>query len=227
MKKGFRWINFAIIVQISLVSNGYSQHEDEQGAVNQMMHRSSIDRLIRNFESEERETWQKPDEVIGLFGDLHGKTIVDLGAGSGYFTFRLAKTAAKVIAADVDDRFLDHLRERIAAAIDTASAQRIEIRKIPYTDPGLEAEEVDAIITVNTYHHIENRQEYLKNLLNGLKPKGQFMVVDFKLGNDFGPPDDHKLDFGTTLHELSQAGFSHIDIDTTLLSYQYIMLCTK
>lgn len=220
-------LSISLLLVLSVIPTAQAQQQEVKGEVNQAMHRSSIDRLVGNFESEGRAEWQKPDEVIRLFGDISNKTIMDLGAGSGYFTFRLAEKADRVIAADVDDRFLDYLKEKLADQTDSLLKSRIEIRKIPYDDPGLRSGEVEGVIMVNTYHHIENRTDYFERMLSGLKTDGQLMVVDFKLGNDFGPPDNHKLSFKTVIDELSAVGFNSITSDTTLLPYQYIILCTK
>jgi len=76
---------------------------------NIFMNQRSFEDLVNAFESEDREEWQKPDEVIALLGDIRGKTIMDIGAGTGYYAFRMTAKGAKVIAADVDDRFLNYM----------------------------------------------------------------------------------------------------------------------
>lgn len=204
----------------------HAQH-DTQGEANRHMHRNPVDRLVRAFESEERASWQKPEEVIGRFDDLRGKTVMDLGAASGYFTVRLARHAGRVIAADVDDRFIEYLQQRLDKDVDHAIRDRIEVRKVPYDDPGLDTEEADAVLLVNTYHHIENRVAYLGKLIDGLAPGGQLMIVEYRLDVDFGPPDDHKISMATVQQEVGRAGFGTVETDTALLPYQYIVLCTK
>jgi len=79
---------------------------------NLFMNKRSFENLVQNFENEEREEWQKPEEVIALLGDIEGKTIMDIGAGTGYFAFRMSAKGAKVIAADVDDRFINYVEEK-------------------------------------------------------------------------------------------------------------------
>ena len=90
------------------------QHDPADDA-NTHMQRHSIESIVQAFDSDERDEWQKPDEVITLLGNLKGKTVMDIGSGSGYFSFRLADAGARVICADVDNRFLDVIKEKKAA----------------------------------------------------------------------------------------------------------------
>ncbi len=188
---------------------------------------SSVAGLIRVMESPEREQWQKPDEVISLFEDIGSKTIVDLGPGSGYFTLRLARKAEKVIAADVDERYLCYINEKLNKSEYSGIRSKIELRKIPYENPGLSEEEADGILLVNTYHHIGNRVEYFKKALTGLKAGGMIIIVEYIKGIAFGPPDNHKTDMMDALQELKMVGFSNITSETDLLEYQFILLCRK
>ena len=65
------------------------------------MHHSDFKDLVAHFEDPTRAQWQKPDEVIASLGPLDGKTVADIGAGTGYFAFPIAKKAAKVMAIDI------------------------------------------------------------------------------------------------------------------------------
>ena len=58
--------------------------------------------ILEQVDDVGRIVWQKPEEVVRLLGDISDKTIADIGAGSGYFTFRFALKAKKVIAIDID-----------------------------------------------------------------------------------------------------------------------------
>jgi SAM-dependent methyltransferase len=188
---------------------------------------SQISGLIRIMESPEREAWQKPDEVISLFGDIKGLSIMDLGSGSGYFTFRLARKAGKVIAGDVDERYLSYISEKLNKPENSNLHGKVELRKIPNDNPGLKDGEVDGILVVNTFHHMGNRILYFKNALKGLKPGGKIIIVDYIKGITFGPSDEHKIEMAEALGELKQVGFSEITTNIQLLKYQFIILCEK
>src|SRR5256885_9385708 len=77
----------------------------QESAANQFMHQADFDKLVARFEDPSRAQWQKPDEIIAGLDPLDGKTVADIGAGTGYFAFPIAKKAAKVIAIDIDKRF--------------------------------------------------------------------------------------------------------------------------
>ena len=97
---------FIILSVFFLQTNIFAQHHHDHkhghGAnANEYMHQSSMDELIERFESPERDAYQMPDKVLDAIGDLKGKTVMDIGAGSGYFSVKLARRAGQVIAADV------------------------------------------------------------------------------------------------------------------------------
>ncbi|MCB0374922.1 MAG: class I SAM-dependent methyltransferase [Sinomicrobium sp.] len=188
------------------------------------MNRNAFDDLVKGFEAPDRALWQKPEEVIAMLGDIQGKTVMDIGAGTGYFSFRMAARGATVIAADVDERFLEYIETKKSET----GVQSVLTRKVPYDDPKLEENEADAVIIVDTYHHIENRVAYFRNVLKGLKPDGKLMVVDFKKEETpHGPPQDHRLQPDEVIAELRKAGFTDFKSNTTALAYQYIIIAVK
>ena len=199
-------------------------HENE---ANRYMHQSSIESLVNAFDSPGRAAWQKPDEVIALFGDVSKQKIMDLGAGSGYFSIRLAAKGAQVIAADVSDSFQEIIQDKLSKQDLKLLAENIELRKVPYDNPGLNKKEVNGILVVNTWHHIDGRRSYMKKALEGVKNGGKIIVVDFKLGVPGGPPDSHKLGLETAMDEIKDLAFTEITVDTTLLERQYIIIGIK
>jgi SAM-dependent methyltransferase len=209
-----------------LVLSCAGEHDEGHEHANDHMHQYSVEELSREFESEERQQWQKPEEVIALLGNIENKTVIDIGAGTGYFTFRLAARGAHVIAADVDDRFQDFIRQKMKES--TFSGFDIELRKVPYDSPGLQPGEADFAVIVNTYHHIDNRVDYLEKLLSGLKSGGRLLIVDFQKkefeDEPHGPPFAMRLEYQQVLKEMREAGFIEIRLNDTLLPYQYIIL---
>ena len=198
------------------------QH-DPDISPNEHMHRHSIESMANAFESDERTTWQKPEEVIKLMGEVEGKIVMDIGSGTGYFSFRIAKKGAKVICADVDNRFISMIEERKKE--EGWTDDQVVTRKVPYDSPELLKNEVDAVIIVNTYHHIEDRDIYFAKVKSGLKPGGKLYNIDFfKKEIPFGPPVSMKIDEVQVIGELLKAGFSKFEVNTTLLPYQYIII---
>jgi ubiquinone/menaquinone biosynthesis C-methylase UbiE len=195
-------------------------HEHKHGHANHHMNKTSFEDLVKNFESADRNEWQKPDEVIHFLGDLKNKTIIDIGAGTGYFEFKMNEPSAKIIAADVDDRFIKYLNDRITKE----QSSNISARKAEYEKPPVSEKEADIVYMVDVYHHIENRKDYFSMVKKGLKPNGEMIIVDFKKGDfEQGPPDDMKIEIQTVINEMKLAGFNLVAQDTTTLKYQYLL----
>jgi len=191
---------------------------------NIFMNKRSFEDLVNSFENPERKEWQKPELVISMFGELKGKTVMDIGAGTGYFSFPMAERGATVIAADVDERFLDYVETKRSEL----NVSNVSTRKVEYDDPLLKNEEVDHVIIVNTYHHIDNRVDYFSKVLAGIKPGGSLMVVDFKKErSDFGPPKRYRVSAATAMDELKRAGFSTSKSYKEQLEYQYVVIAKK
>lgn len=184
------------------------------------------DNLEPKIEDIERTEWQNPDLILNIIGSLEGKVVADIGAGSGYFTFKLARTAQKVIALDIDPKALEYIENQ--KEIVGEWTNNIEARLTPPDVPNLLANEVDIILIVNTYSYIPNKDTYLPRLLEGLKSGGRLFIVDFKKGDiAVGPSDEDKTDPQQIRSALRKASFRKIDIDQTSLDYQYIISAQK
>lgn len=195
---------------------------DDHNAANEHMHSTDFETLVKNFESKERDAYQEPDKVLRYLGDLKGKTIIDIGAGTGYFSFRFVEKGANVIAADVNDQFQEYIEEKRDSL--KISPEKLKLRMVKYDDPLLEENEVDMVVIVNTYHHIEDRVDYFSRLKRGIKPGGELVVIDFvKKEIPMGPPVKMKMSPEEVSSELAQAGFTSFDVNDSLLKYQYIL----
>lgn len=198
------------------------EHGHHHGDANHHMHQSSFEELLERFESPDRDAYQQPDSVIAFLGDIDGKKIMDIGAGTGYFSFRLADAGASVIAADVDDQFQKYIGDKKEEL--GMTDEQIALRKIPYDSPALDSSEVDMVIIVNTYHHIEDRVAYFEQVKRGLKPNGSLVVIDFfKRDLPVGPPIGMKIAATKVSEELKEAGFTSFAMNDSLLEYQFIL----
>jgi cyclopropane fatty-acyl-phospholipid synthase-like methyltransferase len=199
------------------------QHEhgnEHNGGANHYMHQSSMDELVERFESKERDEYQQPEKVLEYLGDINGKKIMDIGSGTGYFSVKLAAKGAHVIAADVSGDFQDYLKKRIKEE----DISNIELRKLPYDSPELEKNEVDKVLIVNTYHHIEDRISYFKKVRKGINSEGELVIIDFfKAELPVGPPVGHKIAIDDVVLELKEADFTEFVVEVSLLDYQYII----
>ncbi|MHB8261120.1 MAG: class I SAM-dependent methyltransferase [Bacteroidia bacterium] len=214
------------VMTLMVSSFAFSQHNHKSGAkdstktANEYMHQSSTEDLIKQFESSDRDAYQQPNKVLDFLGNLKNKKIMDIGAGSGYFSVKLVERGAKVIAADVSDEFQAALKKRI----EENKLGNIELRKIPFDNPNLADNEVDMVLIVNTYHHIDSRSDYFSKVKKGTKKSGELVIVDFfKTDVPVGPPTDHKVSIDEVVAELKLSGYIHFEVNVDLLPYQYII----
>ena len=182
---------------------------------------SDVERFAEIFDDPERNEWQHPAEVVALLGLAEGMTVVDLGAGTGYFVPHLATavgTSGRVLALDVEPNMVAHMRERFEAAkLVNARAQIVQP-----DDPGIEPGSVDRILIVDTWHHITERERYSAFLRAALRPGGEIFVVDFTPESPHGPPPAMRLPAEKVAAELSSAGLE-VEILEEVLPWQYVV----
>ncbi len=206
-------------------SNQKTETQKVSPKVNQQPAQSILDAQV-SVEEKERTDWQNPELVLSLLGDLRGQTVVDIGAGSGYFSFKLAKTAEKVIALDVDPNALEYINDQKKVVGDWSA--NIEARLTPPDVPNLLPEEADKVLIVNTYTFLPDKVKYLVRLRDGMKDGGQLVIVDFKEGDiPVGPSDTFKQDPGDVVAELRAINLTDISVDVDRLKYQYIITAKK
>ena len=184
--------------------------------------------IAEDYTTTNRVIWQKPDMIIDLLGDVSGKTIVDIGAGTGFFALRLAPKAKKVIAVDIDKRFTEYLDSVKVLELPEGMQNRLETRLASPRDPLLQLNEADIVLIVNTFMYIEDKPGYLKILHRGMSEGGQLLIVDFKKKRTpIGPPSVIRVPIHVVEEALYDAGFRNIVANDTSLDYQYIVTAQK
>ncbi len=172
----------------------------------------------------DRTIWQKPLEIIDLLGDIEDKVIADIGAGSGYFSFKFIHKAKKVIALDIDTQLIALMNDELNY-YKPEIRTKFEARLAEPNDPKIKENEVDIIFISNTYTYLNNKVQYLKNLRKCLKPEGRIMIVDFKRKiTPIGPDVRSRLAQGDIELDLLDSGFKIIYSDDKRLDYQYIII---
>ena len=123
-----------------------------------------------------RDAWQQPERVVAELEIRGGERVADLGAGGGYFTFRLADAVGPegtVYAVDVDADMVSYLQER---AEEEARANVVPVLAA-FDDPKL-PEAVDLIFSTNTYHHMQDQSAYFARAAGALRPGGRIAIID-------------------------------------------------
>lgn len=168
------------------------------------------------LERTERESEEQPQLVIDALEIEPGQTIADLGAGSGYYSFRIAPLvgpAGKVLAIDIEPRMLEAIAER---------ARREHVANVTTVhssaqDPNLAPGSVDLLFMVDVYHELEYPYEMMTKVRAALKRGGRVALIEYR-GED---PDVlikplHKMSERQVRREMQAAGFRHLKTVRTL-----------
>jgi ubiquinone/menaquinone biosynthesis C-methylase UbiE len=173
----------------------------------------SAEEYAKVLEASSRDAWQKPHEVIQALALRPDEIVADIGAGSGYFTRRLARHVAKVYAVDIDAKLLEKAKASAGDNVETVLATP--------DDPKLPPASVDTIFICDVLHHIDGRPAYYEKLKQALKPGGRVVNIDFhKRPLPVGPPVSMKLSAEEVRREFEAAGF-RLDKEHDLLPHQY------
>lgn len=155
----------------------------------------------------EREREEDPDLAMRLIRVERGSTVADLGAGSGYFTVRLARAVGaggKVYAVDIQQGMLDLLKraaaqERLTNVIPVLAAE---------DDPRLPAASVDLVLMVDVYHELAAPQTTLAHLKRALKPGGRLVLLEYRAEDPAVPiRPEHKMTKAQVKLEVEHEGF--------------------
>lgn len=180
---------------------------------------------LRWLERPERETEEAPDAVIRNMDLKPDDTVADIGAGSGYFTFRIAPKVpdGKVLAVDIQQPMLDFIEKRKA---ETGLANVETILGRPH-DTRLPAGSVDAVLVVDAYHEFSHPREMMTSVVNGLKPGGRVILLEYR-GEDptVAIKPLHKMTRKQVIREMRAVGLEHIETRDFLPS-QHFMIFRK
>ena len=179
---------------------------------------------IAALDDPKRDAYQKPHEVMQALMVKEGEVVADIGAGSGYFSTRLAHhvgASGRVYAVDVSPDMIRHLHARVR------DMRLLNVSPIlaPADDPLL-PQPVDRFLIVNVWHHIDNQARYLALMKKQLKPGGQVVMIDFhKRELPVGPPVAMKIAREDLLQQMQANGFQRVT-EHTFLPYQYFLVFT-
>jgi len=174
----------------------------------------------------EREKEEQPDKLMKALELKNGMVVADIGAGSGYYTFRMADAVGakgKVYAVEIQKEMLDIIRKKM-------KEQKVEhIEPILGTekDTKLKDESVDLMLLVDVYHEFAFPFEMTEAMVKALKPGGKLVFVEFRLEDPKVPIKlVHKMSEKQVLREMQPHGMKHVKtVDT--LPWQHIIIFEK
>jgi SAM-dependent methyltransferase len=220
------WARVTAVVTIAILLPATTVHSDTDappfpGAFAATSHRSfaDVDHWKSVFDDPARDEWQHPEQVIETLALARDGMVADLGAGTGYFTFRLAHALgqrATVFAVETEPNLVVYLRDRADRNVVPILASEDDAR--------LPANIIDVILVVDTYHHIDRRLEYFQRLKSKLSSGGRIAIIDWKKeATAVGPELGHRIARGQVVYEMSAAGY-RLTTEPTFLPYHYFLI---
>jgi ubiquinone/menaquinone biosynthesis C-methylase UbiE len=174
----------------------------------------------------EREDEEQPDLALRLLRVKKGATVADIGAGSGYYSIRLAKIVGpmgKVYATDIQSGMLTLLqqntvRAKVANVVPVLGDQ---------DDPKLPADSIDLVIMVDVYHEFSQPQRMLQRVRDALKQDGRLVLLEYRAEDPNVPIlPDHKMTKAQVKLEVEHEGFKQSRVYDDL-PWQHLFVFTK
>ena len=153
------------------------------------------------FEGKDRDQKLHVNRVMDILGIVPGKTVADIGAGSGWFSVRAARRvtpAGLVYAVDINPEAVRYIQDRV---IREGIGNVRTILSKP-ADPLLPVESIDAVLLLKTYHEVAEPVALLKSLRKALRPKARIGIID-RNGNG----EDHGVSRDVVVREAAEAGY--------------------
>jgi len=174
----------------------------------------------------EREDEEHPTKVVDALDLKGGEVVADLGAGSGYFTFKLSPKVGekgKVLAVDIQDEMIAELKKR-AEKNNVTNVVTIQCTE---SDPKLPEAGVDIVLMVDVYHEIAFPYEVMSAIRKALKPGGRMVFVEYRKEDPKVPIKEiHKMSIEQLKKEMAVVGLVHQKtVDT--LPRQHIAIFEK
>jgi ubiquinone/menaquinone biosynthesis C-methylase UbiE len=155
-----------------------------------------------------------------------GSVVADLGAGSGWFTIRLARRVGpngKVYAEDIQREMIDAIDRRRKRE----GLRWVEPLLGTALDPQLPTGKVDAVLIVDSYYEMEEPVVLLRNVTKSLKPGGRIGIVNYtKAGFGPGPPMEERVDPSVVIRDAESAGL-RVVARPDFLPFQYMLVLER
>jgi len=171
----------------------------------------------------EREEEEQPDKALQAIGFRRGMVVADVGAGSGFMSFKMSKLigpSGKVYAVDIQPEMLEILNKRAREN----KIANVETILSTDRDPKLPAGALDLILLVDVYHEFSHPQEMLDRMRESLKPNGRLVLLEYRKEDPTVPiRPEHKMSVAEVRAELEPEGFQ-FDQTIEVLPRQHILI---
>ncbi|MSV29486.1 MAG: methyltransferase domain-containing protein, partial [Bryobacterales bacterium] len=169
---------------------------------------------------------ERPELLLDALQIQEGATVADLGAGTGYFTWRLARRVGprgKVIAVDIQRQMLDLVSEEVKKH----ALANVELVLGGPGDPQLPEGAVDLVLIANAYHEFSDPEAIMASVRRSLKPDGRVVLVEYSKENPRIPISElHRMSFAEIRSEVEAAGFELTRV-LDFLPMQHALIFTK
>jgi ubiquinone/menaquinone biosynthesis C-methylase UbiE len=170
-----------------------------------------------------RENTEKVRDILDALQAEPGKRIADVGAGEGFYTFRIAKAVGptgRVTAVDVSEKYLEKLRERLKQE----NIVNVDVVVGAVDDPRLSPDSFDAVLIYNAYHEMTTPEPILKSILAALKPGGRLVMSEplhdnVRSATRAEQIKDHEIGPNFVEQELRAAGFDIVEQRPDFLAF--------
>jgi SAM-dependent methyltransferase len=194
----------ALLISCQTVSHSYGQGAAQAPVTAPGEHRKTSEPYTGDlsiFDSPGRDERLQVNRVMDILGITPGKTVADIGAGSGWFTVRAARRVGErgaVYAVDINPESIGY----IDARANKEQLHNIKTILGKADDPLLPADAVDAVLLLKTYHEVAEPVALLRKLRAALRSGAKVGIID-RNGNG----EDHGVGRDVVLHEATQAGY--------------------
>jgi ubiquinone/menaquinone biosynthesis C-methylase UbiE len=170
-----------------------------------------------------REHEENPAALVAALELKSDQVVADVGAGTGYYSFRMAPQVARVLAVDIQQEMLDLLELK---------AKQLGIRNVQtvlgtVSDPTLPTAGVDMVLLVDVYHEFDHPIEMMTAITRSLKPGGRVVQVEFRAEDPTVPIKTlHKMSEAQARREMTSFGLTWVKTIETL-PWQHVMVFTR
>jgi len=177
------------------------------------------------LERSSRESEEAPSRAVEALDLAPDATVADIGAGSGYYSFRMSSMVpdGRVIAVDIQPEMIAHVQARAEA--DSITNVHTQLGTIE--DTGLDAESIDAALMVDAYHEFSHPFEMMNSIVEALRPGGRVILLEYRAEDPDVPIKPlHKMSETQVIREMEAVGLEFV-VNHDFLPWQHFLIFQK